>query len=132
MVVSSVHFSCVQLFATIWTVGHQALLSMKFSKQEYWNGLLCPLPGDLPSPGIEPVSFMSPALAGRFITTSTTWESPYLLLNVICIVRGLCLDSLIIVGLNFILSCLSLLYSCLLSALHFSVQFSLSVMSDSL
>ena len=65
---------------------------------------------------------MSPALAGRFITTSTTWEAPYLLLNVICIVRGLCLDSLIIVGLNFIPSCLSLLYPacCLLYTFQFS------------
>ena len=45
---------------------------MGFSKQEYWNGLLFPPPGDLPNPGIEPASFRSPALAGRFFTTSTT------------------------------------------------------------
>ena len=59
-------FSCVRLFMTPWTVAHQALLSMGFSKQEYWSGLLCPPPGDLPDPGIESVSLMSPALAGGF------------------------------------------------------------------
>ena len=42
--------------ATLWTIAHQALLSMEFSKQEYWNGLPCPSPGDLPNPGIEPGS----------------------------------------------------------------------------
>ena len=47
---------------------------MEFSRQEYWSGLLCPPPGDLPDPGIEPVSPISPALAGRFFTTSATWE----------------------------------------------------------
>ena len=51
--------SCVQLFATPWTVAHQALPSMGFSKQEYWSGLPFPSPGDLPDPGIEP---RSPAL----------------------------------------------------------------------
>ena len=61
-------FSHVQLFATLWTVAHQAPLSMGFSKQEYWNGLPCPPPGDLSHPGIEPTSLLSPALAGRFFT----------------------------------------------------------------
>ena len=65
------HSSCVQFFATPWTAAHQALLSMGFSRQEYWSGLPCPPPGDLPNPGIEPVS---PALAGGFFTTTTTWE----------------------------------------------------------
>ena len=46
-----------------------------FSRQEYWCGLAHPPPGDLPDPGIEPTSLMSPALAGRFLTTSTTWEA---------------------------------------------------------
>ena len=46
-----------------------------FSRQEYWSGLLCPPPGDLPIPGIEPTSLMSPALIGRFFTTSVTWEA---------------------------------------------------------
>ena len=48
-----------------WTIAHQAL-SMEFSRQEYWNGLPCPSPGDLPNPGIKP---RSPALPGRFFTT---------------------------------------------------------------
>ena len=63
-------FSHVQLFATPWTIVHQAPLSMGFSRKEYWSGLPCPLPGDLPNSGIEPVSLMSPALAGVFFTTS--------------------------------------------------------------
>ena len=66
------HFSHVQLFATPWTIAHQAPLSMGFSKQEYWSGFPCPPPGDLPNPGIKPVSLRSPALAGGFFTTSTT------------------------------------------------------------
>ena len=47
---------------------------MGFSRQEYYSGLPCPPPGDLPDPGIEPESLMSTALAGRFFTTSTTWR----------------------------------------------------------
>ena len=58
-------------------VAHQAPLSMGFSRQEYWSGLLFPLPGDLPDPGIEPI--MSPALAGGSSTTSGIWEAPRLL-----------------------------------------------------
>ena len=57
-------FSRVQLFVMLWTVAHQAPLSMGFSRQEYWSGLPCSPPGDLPDPGIEPASLMSPALAG--------------------------------------------------------------------
>ena len=49
---------------------------MEFSRQEYWSGLPCPPPGDLPDPGTEPVSLLSPALAGGFFTTSATWEAP--------------------------------------------------------
>ena len=45
--------SCVRLFATPWTVAHQAPPSMGFSRQEYWSGLPFPSPGDLPDPGIE-------------------------------------------------------------------------------
>ena len=48
--------SCVQLFATPWTVAYQASPSMGFSRQEYWSGLPFPSPGDLPDPGIEPRS----------------------------------------------------------------------------
>ena len=47
-----------------------------FSRQEYWSGLPCPPPGDLPNPGIEPMSLMSPALAGQFFTTRMTWGAP--------------------------------------------------------
>ena len=60
--------SHIQLFATPWTVGRQASLSMGFSRQEHWSGLTFPLPGDLPDPGIEPSSLASAVLAGRFFT----------------------------------------------------------------
>ena len=56
------HFSHVQLFATLWTVVCQAPLPMGFSRQEYWRGLPCPPPGDLPDPWIKTASLMSPAL----------------------------------------------------------------------
>ena len=69
------HVSRVQLCVTVWTVARQALLSMGFSRQEYCSGLPCPPPRDLPDPGIEPASLMSPALADGFFTTSATWES---------------------------------------------------------
>ena len=54
--------SHVWLFATAWTGAHQAPLSMGFSRQEYWSGLPYPSPGDLPNPGIESMSPMSPAM----------------------------------------------------------------------
>ena len=60
--------SRVQLSVTTWTVAHQAPLSMGFSRQECWNGLPFPSPGDLPDPGIEPASPMSPAFAAEFFT----------------------------------------------------------------
>ena len=60
--------SCVWLVATPWTEVRQAPLSLWFPSQEYWNGLLFPPPGDLPNPGIEPVSVASLALAGGFFT----------------------------------------------------------------
>ena len=68
-------FSHVWVFMTLWTIALQAPLSMGFSRWEYWNGLWCPPPGDLPHPGIEPVSLMSPALAGGLFASSTTWEA---------------------------------------------------------
>ena len=55
--------SLVRLFATLGTVAHRGPLSMGFSRQEYWSGLLFPSPGDLPHPGIQSAS---PALAGFF------------------------------------------------------------------
>ena len=54
-----ISISCIQLFVTLWTVALQASLSMGFSNQEYWSGLPCPPPGNLPDPGIEPASLMS-------------------------------------------------------------------------
>ena len=61
-----------------WPVAHQAPLSMGFSRQEYWNRLPFPPPGDPPDAGIKPTSLVSPALAGGFFTTLTTWEALYL------------------------------------------------------
>ena len=60
-------FSQFRLFATLWTVAHQAPLSIDFSRQEYWHGLPCPSPGYLPDPGIKPSSPMSPALQANFL-----------------------------------------------------------------
>ena len=71
------HFSHVQPFAIPWIAGSpQASLSMEFPRQEYWSGLPCPSPEDLPDSGIGPMSLMFPALAGSFFTTSTTWAGP--------------------------------------------------------
>ena len=73
--------SVVSGSATLWTTAHQAPLAMGFSRKEYWSGLPGPTPGDLSSPGIEPVSLMSPALAGKFFfffffTVSATRGAP--------------------------------------------------------
>ena len=67
--------SCVQLFAIPWVGAHQALVSMEFSREEYWGGLPFPTPGELPDPRIEPASLASPAWAGDFFFFLTT-ESP--------------------------------------------------------
>ena len=68
-------FSRIQLCATLRTLAHQDPLSIGFSRQEYWSGLLFPPPEDLPDPGIEPTSLTSLALPGMFFTTSATWEA---------------------------------------------------------
>ena len=68
------HFSCVWLFVTLWTVTLQAPLSI-FFRQEYWSGLPFPSSGYLPDPGIKHASVVSHAFAGRFFTTSATWEA---------------------------------------------------------
>ena len=68
-------FSCVQLFSTPWAVAHQPPLSMGFSRQEYWSGLPCPPSGESSQPRDQTHASMSPALAGGFFTTSTTWEA---------------------------------------------------------
>ena len=77
--VSSISWKCIlsqfcgaQLFVTLWNVACQATLSMGFSKEEFWSGLPFPSPVDLPNPGIKSGSLMSPALAGKFFTTSAT------------------------------------------------------------
>ena len=67
-------FSRAQLFDTLWTAAHQVPLSTGFSRQGYRSRLPCPNLGDLPDSDIELMSPMSPALAGGFSTTSTTWE----------------------------------------------------------
>ena len=67
--------SCVSLFATPRTAAFQGSLSMGFSRQEYWSGLPFPSPGDLPDPGIEP---MSAALAGGFFTTEPPGKPAYI------------------------------------------------------
>ena len=60
------HTSHVQLFVITWTVALQAPLSMGLSRQEYWSGLPCPLPGDLPDSGTEPETPVSPTLQVDF------------------------------------------------------------------
>ena len=65
-------FSCVRLFATLWTVASQAPLSMGFSKQEYWSEFPFPSPWDLPNPGSEPASL---AFVGKFFASRATWEA---------------------------------------------------------
>ena len=68
------HFSRVQLFVILWTLTHQAPLSMGFSRQEYWSELQFPSAGDLTDPGIEPTSLTFHALAGWFFIASATWK----------------------------------------------------------
>ena len=58
-------FSHVQFFASLWTVAHQALLSMGFSRQEYWSALPCPSPWDLLNPGFKPACSISVSCIGR-------------------------------------------------------------------
>ena len=62
-------------FETPWTVVYQPPLSLGFCRQECRSGLPFPSPGDLPDPGIEPVSLVSPAWASGFFTTSASWEA---------------------------------------------------------
>ena len=67
-------FSRARLSATPWTVACPAALSVEFSRQEYWGGVPCPPPGDLPDPGVKLLSLTSPALADGVFTTRATWE----------------------------------------------------------
>ena len=89
-------FSHVQLFVTLWTIACQAPLSMEFSRQEYWNGLPCPPPGDLPGPGIKPKSLMSPALEGEFFITRAIWEACVRVS--VCVCKRVCVSMRVCTG----------------------------------
>ena len=69
--VHSCSLSHVQLCVTPWTVTRQAPLSIRFPRQEYWNGLPFPPPGDLPNPRIQLKPLTTPALAGRYFTSKS-------------------------------------------------------------
>ena len=71
-------FSGVRLFAVMWAVARQAPLSMGFSRQEYWSGLPFPSLGDLPNPGVEPTSPVSPALQADSLPTEPPGKSSHL------------------------------------------------------
>ena len=73
--------SHVRLFATPWTVAHQAPLSMGFPRQEYWSGLPFLSPGDLSDPGIKP---RSPVLAGRYFTTEPPGKPLFIPCKLLC------------------------------------------------
>ena len=68
------------------TVAPWAPLSMGLSRQQYWCGLLCPPPGDLLNPQLEPVSLTSPALAEKFFTGSAAWEAPWFSLKALYLI----------------------------------------------
>ena len=70
------HFSHICLFAALWTITSQAPLSMRFSRQEYWSGLLYPPPGDIPDPGMEPTSPMSPTFTDGFFLSLAPSSGP--------------------------------------------------------
>ena len=75
------HFSCVQLYATPWTIDHQSPLFMEFSKQEYQSGWPCPPTGDLSNPGIEPGS---PALQADSLPLSHQGSRQSFILHCFC------------------------------------------------
>ena len=81
--------SYVQLFATSWTVACQALLSMEFSRQEYWSGLSFPTPEDIPNPGIKPVSLVFSCI-GRWFFITVPPGKPHGMLNIL-IIWGICM-----------------------------------------
>ena len=74
--VSAQSLSHVQLFVNPWTVAHQAPLSMGFSRQVPWSGVPFPSPGDLPDPGMEPLSPAARAVAGGFCTAAPPGRPP--------------------------------------------------------
>ena len=80
--------SCVQLFTASQTVVQQAPLFMEFSQPKYWSRLPFSTPEDLPNPGIKPTCLMSPALAGGFFITSTTWEAHIMNMYIYCFLNN--------------------------------------------
>ena len=77
----------VWLFATPWTVAHQAPLSVGLSRQEYWSGLSLPSPGDLLDPGIQPTSPVSPAPQADSFTAWATWEALWIICCMLLIIE---------------------------------------------
>ena len=71
-------FSRFWLFVAQWIIDHQAPLPLKIFRQKYWSGVPFPNPVDLPYPGVKLSTLASPALAGGFFTTSTTWEGLFI------------------------------------------------------
>ena len=78
------HFRYVRISVTLWTVNFQGPLSMGLSRQEYWSGLLCPPPGDLPDPGIEPTSPVSPVLQVESLPTEPPGKPTHIYTKYIC------------------------------------------------
>ena len=76
MFVCRLSCSVVSDSVTLWTVACQAPLPMEFSRQKYWSAISFTIPRDLPDSGFEPEYLASPALTGRFSTTSATWKLP--------------------------------------------------------
>ena len=105
---SQSHSNCIQLFATPCAVARQAALSVEVSRQEYWSGLPCPPPGDLPEPGIEPASLTSPASAGRFFTTIATWEAPIRPITYKLLLYHICTDCICVCNCSYFKLVLSL------------------------
>ena len=94
-------FSRVRLFVTPWTVARQAPLSMGFSRQEYWSGLPCPPPGDLPSPGMEAVTHVS--CVGRWVPYHWRRLGRGMLLVCHSVTPSLC--DAVVTGLHLVASC---------------------------
>ena len=82
------HFSPVQFFGALWTIAYQAPLSIGFSRQEYWSGLPFPSPRDLPNPGMEPASLISP-MGCSVQSSSVTQSCPALCNHMNCSTPGL-------------------------------------------
>ena len=67
-----------EVFATLWAVDLKAPMSMGFSRKEYWSGLPCPSPGDLPNPGVKPASPACPALQADSLPTEPPGKPYYM------------------------------------------------------